>query len=200
MCHYTKFGMASTTDDAPPLLGLATASHELTRVRCPAGQQRHPQGKLDPCLFHLPLPGHRIVGARSRQQERCREQSTLSCNHDRQATSVTAASLLAGERWRWEQALARSTARAEAPQPEPVDVFSQAEPAGTSVQLPDLAPPVLGEPEVAIGPRRDELRGAVRRRDRELGDLAGESQGGGSRKRQHADEQAQEPAEQGETQ
>ena len=159
-------------DDAPPLTGLSPASHKPTRVRCPAGQQRHPQGQLDPCLFQLPLPGHRTVGARSRQQGRRHEQSTLSCNHDRQATSVTAASLLAGERWRWEQALARSTARAEAPQPEPVDVSSQAEPAGTLPQFPDVVANVLGEPDGIIGPHRDAKRRAVGRRGRELGDGA----------------------------
>jgi len=58
---------------------------------------------------------------------------------------------------------------------------------------PDLVGKGLGEPEVAIGPRRDASRIAARRRDRELADFAGERQGGGSRKRQHAEEQAQEP-------
>ena len=73
-------------------------------------------------------------------------------------------------------------------------------PAGTLPQLPDLVGIHLGEPEVGIGPRRDALGAAARRRDRELADFAGERQGAGSSKRQHADEQAQEPAEQGETQ
>ncbi len=65
---------------------------------------------------------------------------------------------------------------------------------------PDLVDIVLGEPEVAIGPRRDANRPAIGRRDRKLADLAGKRQSAGSSKRQHADEQAQEPGEQGETQ
>ena len=79
------------------------------------------------------------------------------------------------------------------------DVSWKAKPACTSAQLPDLEAKLLGEPEVAIGPRRDAKRRA-KRRDRELSDLAGERQGSGSSKRKHADEQAQEPAEQEETQ
>ncbi len=64
--------------------------------------------------------------------------------------------------------MARSTVRGEA-QPEPVDGSWQAEQAGPSPHLPDVVAKILGEPEVAIGPRRDVCRVAARRRDRKLG-------------------------------
>jgi hypothetical protein len=88
-------------DDIPPVTGLSPPSHEPTRVCCPAGQKRHPQGKPDPCPFPPPLPAHRTPRGRTRSGSGSapRVPGTLACHHDRQATSVTAASLLAGRRW-----------------------------------------------------------------------------------------------------
>jgi hypothetical protein len=63
--------------------------------------------------------------------------------------------------------------------------------AATGGDAPDLVASGLGEPEVAIGPRRDARRRATRRRNSKLADFAGERQGAGSGKGQHADEQAE---------
>ena len=96
---------------------------------------------------------------------------------------------------RWHAAEERVEAR-----PEPMEASSQAEPARTLPQLPDVVGIGFGEPQVAIRPRRDTNRPAARRRDRELADFAGERQSAVRRQGQQADEQAEQPAEQGETQ
>jgi len=150
-----------------------------TRLRLYGVRRGRPsQGGKDPGPCPPPLPAYRTHRGRTRSGSgRARRAlGTLAYNHDRQATSVTAAPLLAGQRWVarafWrEHALACSPGRGEA-QPEPGDVSWKAQPACTSAQLPDLIATELSEPEIAIGPRRDEIRPAARRRDRELGDDA----------------------------
>jgi hypothetical protein len=147
-----------------------------TRLRLYGVRRGRPsQGRKDPGPCPPPLPAYRTHRGRTRSGSgRARRAlGTLAYNHDRQATSVTAAPLLAGQRWVarafWrEHALACSPGRGEA-QPEPGDVSWKAQPACTSAQLPDLVAKGLGEPELAMGPRRDANREAVGRRDRKLG-------------------------------
>src|SRR5437764_515266 len=102
------------------------------------------------------------AGARSGQQERHRVPNRQASNHNQQVTSLTAASLLAVQRWRREHAQAHRPASL-ASIAEPGDRSCHAVPAATGAEPPDLVAMLLGEPQVAIGPRRDAKGRAVGR-------------------------------------